>query len=163
VSAGLSLSPRAQQLGLYFLTYPDAYIQAADTAYFLRGLLRHLRGAVIVVWDNGPNHKGEPLRELRAAVAGVPPSRTPLNWRRQLAVLEKDHGDPNVEGGANIGDGDGGLRPALLRCLHPLAQVKIEDPSCSTPTASAAVSSVSPAATPSGRPWNSRRAAALRP
>jgi transposase len=43
-----------------------------------------LRGEVIVVWDNGPNHKGEPLRELRAAyprldIEWLPPYAPELN------------------------------------------------------------------------------------
>lgn len=84
VIAGLSLSPRAHQLGLYFRTYPDAYINAAATANFLRELLRHLRGKVIVVWDNGPNHKGDPIRAVRAAyprldIEWLPPYAPELN------------------------------------------------------------------------------------
>lgn len=84
VIAGLSLSPVAHRLGLYFLTYPDAYINTAATAYFLRELLRQLRGEVIVVWDNGPNHKGDPMRELRAAyprldIEWLPPYAPELN------------------------------------------------------------------------------------
>ena len=31
---------------------------------FLRGLLRHLRGRVIVIWDGGSNHKGPAIREV---------------------------------------------------------------------------------------------------
>jgi transposase len=31
---------------------------------FLRGLLRHLRGPVIVLLDNSSTHRGEPLQRL---------------------------------------------------------------------------------------------------
>ena len=57
-------SPARQRLGLHFATHPDRYITAEETAEFLRGLLRRLRGRVIVVWDGGSNHQGEPIRQL---------------------------------------------------------------------------------------------------
>jgi len=71
-------------LGLYFETYPDRHITSVQTAAFLRGLLRHLRGRVIVVWDNGPMHKGEPIRRVladypRLAVEWLPPYAPELN------------------------------------------------------------------------------------
>ena len=31
---------------------------------FLRGLLKHLWGNVVVVWDGGPNQKGNAVREF---------------------------------------------------------------------------------------------------
>ena len=36
----------------------------AGVVAFLRDLLRHLRGRVIVVWDGGSNHKGPLVRAL---------------------------------------------------------------------------------------------------
>jgi transposase len=66
VIAGLSLSPVTRQPGLYFEAAPDRHFRSADVARFVRDLLRHLRGRVIVVWDNGLMHKGEPIRQLRA-------------------------------------------------------------------------------------------------
>jgi len=62
--AALTVSPRAKRLGLYFATDPERYYNAQGVAGFLRQLLRHLRSKVIVVWDNGPNHKGPAIREL---------------------------------------------------------------------------------------------------
>jgi transposase len=64
VIAALTVSPRRKRLGLYFDTDPDRYITAEAAAGFVRELLRHLRGKVIVVWDNGSNHKGEAIRDL---------------------------------------------------------------------------------------------------
>lgn len=89
VIAGLTLSPRARQLNLYFQTDPDHYFNNVGVAEFLRHLLRHLRGQVIVVWDNGPNHKGNPIREVRAAyprldVEWLPPYAPELNPVEQL-------------------------------------------------------------------------------
>jgi hypothetical protein len=62
--AALTVSPVRQRLGLYFLTDPDHYLTNVGVAEFLRLLLQHLRGRVIVVWDRGSNHKGEPIRQL---------------------------------------------------------------------------------------------------
>jgi putative transposase len=62
--AALSLSPVQRHLGLYFQTYPNDYVDNAKAAEFLRQLLRHLRGRVIVVWDGGPMHRGPALRRL---------------------------------------------------------------------------------------------------
>jgi len=66
VIAGLSLSPRTRRLGLYFQTHPRSYLNNQRTADFLRELLRHLRGPVIAVWDNGPAHKGDAIRQVLA-------------------------------------------------------------------------------------------------
>jgi putative transposase len=84
VIAGLSLSPRAHQLGLYFHSYPNWHINNEGAAYFLRDLLRHLRGQVIVVWDNGPMHKGPPIRQVladypRLTLEWLPPYAPELN------------------------------------------------------------------------------------
>jgi transposase len=84
VIAGLSLSPVAQRLNLYFRTFPNAYVATPDTADFLRDLLRHLRGRVIVVWDRGPIHRGEPIRRVladfpRLSLESLPPYAPDLN------------------------------------------------------------------------------------
>jgi transposase len=81
---GLSLSPRAQRFGLYFQTHPYQHINNHGVAAFLRDLLRHLRGRVIVVWDNGPMHKGEPIRRVlarypRLQIEWLPPYAPELN------------------------------------------------------------------------------------
>lgn len=48
----------AQQLGFYFATEPNGFFTAEKVVPFLRDLLKHLRGNVIVVWERGGNHKG---------------------------------------------------------------------------------------------------------
>lgn len=87
--AGLTLSPCARQLNLYFHTEPYTYLNNVAVADFLRDLLRHLRGQVIVVWDNGPNHKGDPIRAVRADyprldIEWLPPYAPELNPVEQL-------------------------------------------------------------------------------
>ena len=66
VIAALSVAPALRRLGLYFLADPSHYITAETVVKFLRALLKHLRGRVIVVWDGGSNHKGPLIRALCA-------------------------------------------------------------------------------------------------
>ena len=63
VISGISLSPRRQRLGLYYLLYFDN-IGQEEVCRFLRELLRHLRGPVMVLLDNSSTHHGEPLHNL---------------------------------------------------------------------------------------------------
>lgn len=63
VISGISVSPRRQRLGLYYQLYFDN-IGQEEVCLFLRQLLRHLRGQVIVVLDNSSTHKGAPLQQL---------------------------------------------------------------------------------------------------
>ena len=63
VISGISLSPKRQQLGLYYLLFFEN-IGQEEVCVFLRELLRHLRGSVIVLLDNSSTHKGEPLQKL---------------------------------------------------------------------------------------------------
>lgn len=62
--AALSLSPRRGRLGLYWRTYPREYVNNDRAAAFLRYVLGHLRGNVIVVWDGGTMHKGGPIAKV---------------------------------------------------------------------------------------------------
>jgi len=64
VTAALTISPHRHRLGLYWQTYPQSFVNAERAADFLRALMRHLHGAVIVVWDGGPMHKGEPIQQV---------------------------------------------------------------------------------------------------
>ncbi|MGA3315840.1 MAG: IS630 family transposase [Candidatus Korobacteraceae bacterium] len=63
VISGISVSPKQQRLGLYYQLYFDN-IGQEEVCMFLRGLLRHLRGPVIVLLDNSSTHQGEPLQRL---------------------------------------------------------------------------------------------------
>lgn len=66
VIGAVSVSPAAGRCGFYFATDPDGYFTPDKVVAFLRDLLRHLRGRVIVVWDGGSNHKGEAVRRFLA-------------------------------------------------------------------------------------------------
>jgi transposase len=63
VISGISLSPKRHRLGLYYLLFYDN-IRQEEVCAFLRALLRHLRGPVIVLLDNSSTHQGEPLWKL---------------------------------------------------------------------------------------------------
>jgi putative transposase len=64
VIGALSVSPITHHLGFYFATEVDGYFSAEKVVAFLRDLLQHLRGKVVVIWDGGPNHKGPVIREF---------------------------------------------------------------------------------------------------
>jgi transposase len=64
VIGAVTISPVAQRLGFYFATDACDFFNAERVVVFLRDLLRHLRGKVIVVWDGGSNHKGPLIREF---------------------------------------------------------------------------------------------------
>lgn len=57
------MSSKRQRLGLYYLLFFDN-IGQQEVCAFLRGLLRHLRGPIIVLLDNSNTHRGEPLEQL---------------------------------------------------------------------------------------------------
>ena len=64
VISGISVSPKRQRLNRYYYLFYDN-IGQEEVVLFLRHLLRHLPGPVIVLLDNANTHKGEPLEEIR--------------------------------------------------------------------------------------------------
>jgi len=84
ITAALTISPRRYHLGLYWRTFPKSFVNSARSAGFLRYLLGRLPGAVIVVWDGGPMHKGDPIRQVladfpRLSLERLPPYAPDLN------------------------------------------------------------------------------------
>jgi putative transposase len=84
VTAALTISPRRGRLGLYWQSYPKEFVNSARAAEFLRYLLRRVPGALTVVWDGGPMHKGDPIREVlaehpRLRLERLPPYAPELN------------------------------------------------------------------------------------
>lgn len=57
------MSPSRQRLGLYFQLHAKN-IGHNEVCQFLRHLLRNIRGRVILIWDNGTIHKGDPIRQM---------------------------------------------------------------------------------------------------
>ena len=64
--AALSVAPRRARLGLYIQLRQDNF-KAVQVARFLRLLLAHLRGHVILLWDSGQIHKGPAINAVRDA------------------------------------------------------------------------------------------------
>jgi putative transposase len=64
--APLTVSPKRPRMGLYVCLQP-AHFTAMHVAAFLRGLLRHLRGHVILLWDQGSIHQGPAIAEVKRA------------------------------------------------------------------------------------------------
>ena len=82
--AALTISPRGRNLGLYFSSLINDSYDAFTVAWFLRELLKHCRGRVIVVWDRGGMHQGPELRQLqeefpRLSIEKLPPYAPDLN------------------------------------------------------------------------------------
>ena len=102
VISAISLSPVRRRVGLYYQVH-DKNIQRPEVVRFLRHLLRHLHGHVIVLWDCGSPHKGEPIRELlrqhpRLRLESFPPYAPELNpdegvWRMSKAALANESHD----------------------------------------------------------------------
>ena len=61
--AVLTVSPICRHIGLYARFQQDNF-KALHVALFLRQLLRHLPGPVILLWDQGQIHKGTAIRQV---------------------------------------------------------------------------------------------------
>ena len=66
---GISISPHRRRLGWYLHFHRDESIHQEQVIAFLRHLLAHLRGQVIVVWDRLGAHRGA---QVRTYAAGQP-------------------------------------------------------------------------------------------
>ena len=64
LAAALSFTPD-HSLGLHFRTYPKDYVNNVKAAEFLDALLQDVTGPVVVLWDRGNMHKGDPIRALK--------------------------------------------------------------------------------------------------
>jgi len=74
-------------MGLY-TRFRKENFAAVDVADFLRRLLRHLRGPVILLWDGAPIHRGGPFRQVQEAFPRLhlerfpayAPELNPVEW-----------------------------------------------------------------------------------
>jgi len=64
VISAVTLSPRRRHCGLYVQCLPGKNFCTPDVCAFLRALLHHLRGPVIVLWDRIKIHRGPLIRDL---------------------------------------------------------------------------------------------------
>jgi transposase len=68
--SGLSVSPRKHHIGLYYQLYAEN-LRREHVCDFLQDLLKHLPAPLVVVWDNGPIHKGPAIRDFLAQHARI--------------------------------------------------------------------------------------------
>jgi transposase len=128
--AALTVSPRRGRLGLYFGFHDENYRQL-DVADFLHELLRHLRGFVIVMWDNATIHRGEPIKTVcrrypRLWLEAFPPYAPELNPAEGVwihAKREMANGSPVdtldiLEELVRVLGDLGGSQPLLRGCIH---------------------------------------------
>jgi putative transposase len=141
VIAGVSVSPAAQRLGLYFATEPDGFFTAEKVVAFLRDLLKHLRGKLVVVWDRGSNHKGPVIRKFlsknrRLTLEMLPPWAPELNpvepiwsWLKGGELANYAPGDTE-ELDDEVVDRLIGLKfdPELLRALWGRSELPFPEP-----------------------------------
>jgi len=69
--AALTLSPRQQRVGLYFLLLSDQNVTSTHLISFLRQLRHQLRGRLIVVWDRLQAHRSRLMQEFLTNQATV--------------------------------------------------------------------------------------------
>lgn len=72
----LSLSPKYRRLALYLRLQKRAF-NGLDVRSFLRHLLRHLRGPVVLLWDRGPIHRRGEVQAFLARHPRVHPEFFP--------------------------------------------------------------------------------------
>jgi transposase len=99
-------------MGVYVCFQKDNF-NADTVARFLRSLLCHLRGNVILLWDNGRIHKGPVIAELRTRyprlhIEWFPAYAPDLNPVEQIWKDFKEHSANTLHMNQND----------LRRCLH---------------------------------------------
>ena len=91
----LTISPVRQHVGMYACFQQDNF-KAVHVAPFLRDLLHHLSGPVILLWDQGGIHKGPVIRQVlhdhpRLRVEYFPKYAPELNPAEQVWHDFKSH------------------------------------------------------------------------
>ncbi len=95
VSAGLTLR------NFYFRLYPGA-IGELEVIDFLKALVRHIDGPLLIVWDRLPAHRSRLVREFielsegHIATECLPPYAPELNPVEYIWAYWKQHELPNV-------------------------------------------------------------------
>jgi len=65
--SAIAVSPKLKRLTLYARFHPKQNIRSPEVVAFLRQLLKHLRGPVILLWDGGNHHKGAMIEQFLRA------------------------------------------------------------------------------------------------
>lgn len=117
VVSGLTVSPRRHRVGLY-VRFHDHNITHVEILAFLRLLLRHLHGHVVLLWDGGKIHRHANVkafvrRQGRLHVYRFPsyaPQLNPDEW-----VWTKAKGDLSNSSPKDIEELSGLLRRSIRR------------------------------------------------
>ena len=129
--SALTVSPGQRHLGLYLRLATNRAFTGLDVRTFLRVLLRHLRGAVVLLWDRGTIHTRRAVQTYleahpRVSPYDFPPYAPELNpaehiWNQADAALA--NGAPR-----HLAQLHGRLRRATrrLRSSQPLLWACIE-------------------------------------
>ena len=102
--SAVTVSPERRRFGLYLHLHPGENISTVEVAIFLRALLRHLRGHVIVLLDGGSIHKGPEVQALTARCPrlhlewfpGYAPELNPDEWVWAHFKAQLANGHPNT-------------------------------------------------------------------
>jgi hypothetical protein len=62
LAAALALSPQRIRLKLLYSTLVNAYFNNENVVGFLEAMMRDIPGRIVVLWDRGNMHKGDPIR-----------------------------------------------------------------------------------------------------
>ena len=106
--SALTTSPKGRRWGLYTRFYEGRVVRAPEVIAFLRGLMRHLRGPLVVIWDRGTSHKAIAVRRFlgrhrhRLRVEWLPPYAPELNpmelgWAYLKYQRLPNHGYPDLK------------------------------------------------------------------
>lgn len=113
----LTVSPARTRLGLY-VRFHTKNVTGTETIGFLRHLLRHLRGPVVLVWDRGKIHKRQDVMAFlrrhkgRLHVYPFPAYAPELNPAEQVWT----HGKRDLSNSTH--EDLGTLRPHLRRSFR---------------------------------------------
>jgi transposase len=70
IAGALWLTPRRDRLNFTYQTLVNGYFSNWEVADFLAGALQWLAEPLVVLWDRGSMHKGDPINELLAQSEG---------------------------------------------------------------------------------------------
>jgi transposase len=70
IAGALWLTPKRDRLGFAYQTLVNAYFSNWEVATFLSGALQWLTEPLVVLWDRGTMHKGDPINDLLAQFKG---------------------------------------------------------------------------------------------
>jgi DDE superfamily endonuclease len=62
--AGLTCSPVRRRLRLFFALHKNLSFNSQRVRWFLGQLLKHIKGKLFVIWDNGMMHRGPVIQQM---------------------------------------------------------------------------------------------------